>query len=106
MSAKNSGNRRGELFADTDMFESEWFCHCCGCVEIGEFHFPSQKEGVEKLREELRGLKQENCGLVIATLIDAQKLPKKILVICGFHRFKRFKNPNSGNMVTMYMKTF
>ena len=79
------------------------FQYNCGCVEIGDF-----AGSVETIFTDLKSIertcKGENWGLLTATTIPSQLNAVEALKQRKFKIVKRFKNPNTGNWVTVWMK--
>jgi len=79
------------------------FLYNCGCAEVGNLY-----GGVEHLTAELKETeklcKEDKWGLLQATTIASQRNAIAALRQCKFKVVKRFKNPNSGHWVTVWMK--
>lgn len=78
------------------------FSQCCGAVEIGGFGWT----GVEVIDTELNALLQEalanNKGYAICTTIAQQTAAVQRLKAAKFQVLVKFRNPNTGNQVTMW----
>jgi len=75
----------------------------CGCAEIGDFA-GSFDLLVAELKKVEEICKDDKWGLLQATTIASQRNAIAALRQCKFKVVKRFKNPNSGHWVTVWMK--
>lgn len=90
---------------------------CCGIKEVYSHNIVQMKDKEEFLRCIRNGLKTRygmageepspnfRTGSLLATAIDSQRAYKKKLKSLGFKRLARFRNHNTGRMVTMYLYT-
>lgn len=93
---------------------------CCGIVEASscQFHDYSKRDFKRWLKDfatygddddwggyPLREGGHYRGGTILATATDEQTEYKKWLGKVGFERTKRFRNHNTGKMVTMYLYT-
>ena len=95
-------------------FESNEFELCCGVVEVGHAkvrdvnsYGRTKHIGPEHKAAFVEALKDlpyeyDAKGLAIYTLTDNQTVEAEALVEAGFEVMAIFKNPNSGNRITMY----
>ena len=95
-------------------FEVNEFELCCGVIEVGhakvrDLNFARQSQNHMSAEhkvafvEALKNLPYEydTKGLAIYTLTDNQTVEAEALVEAGFEVMAIFKNPNSGNRITM-----
>lgn len=86
---------------------------CCGVLEMGhikadygekEFEGGLPKQAKPHFVEYLKGLSSDHRskGLAIYTLTDGQKVEAEACLEAGFEVMAVFRNPNTGNRVTMY----
>jgi hypothetical protein len=82
--------------------EKHNFYNCCGAVEIGNFGW----QGADLEDTALKGLLQEalnqNKGYAICTTVPSQTEAVKRLKLARFEVLAKFRNPNTGNQVTMW----
>lgn len=82
------------LFIDTE----EQIANCCGLTGIGGLN-------VEPFDKEVSDVVQDEIGTaVIATTITKQVKEIKALKERGFVALKKFKNPSTGNIVTIWYR--
>lgn len=104
---------------DIQMNENEWEVSfgvekelesCCGVMELGravgyygeqEFQDGLPPEAQAAMVEALNSIAPSG-GLLLYHLTDNQKVEAEALVEAGFEVMAIFKNPNSGNRITMY----
>lgn len=86
----------------------ETFEGCCGVaeiIELDENSYKNSKEALEYLKDTLILTKTSKYGAIVVTLAAYQyKFWKPIMTKCGFIMALSFRNPKSGNMVSIYTK--
>jgi hypothetical protein len=92
--------------------------HCCGVLEIGGLDGSSVRELRKQIQRELeengprtveyrgvgQGTHEIGQGMAVATTIENQTAARRALRLCKFRARYSFRNPNSGNRVTFWIK--
>lgn len=82
---------------------------CCGVEHL--WGFPNYDEGSFSFKDKVEALQQqlnlENGGETLEVVLTRQqaKIWERALQRCGFKRVMEFNNPNTGNILRMYLST-
>jgi hypothetical protein len=83
---------------------TNYFEYCCGMAEIGNFHGDTLADILGQLNEGIGDAIGHNKSAVVATTVNDQPLAHRALRKLKFRPVAKFRNGNTGNMVTMWFK--